>query len=277
MQAHCCCKALACGIVLDLAKPLGLPAVAVAGRGKMEVFIAGHLDCSICYSVLVDPVVGRCGHDFCRTCLARWCDEQAAKFGKPPSCPLCRSALDNNPAVCLRLRDLTEQLFPEKVAARRQELLRAAAQRSQTRQTGSPAQHQRNSMGRTRILRARRTLPRHQHQQHQQHQHQHQQLLSAQASLPLAPDQGLGSSLQGQQGQGHGQQLQAFLLSTTAAAAAAAYAALSAIPGDGRLSNQRSSWVAPQVNFTMGWWEPSENRRKHGRSRMDRNARPQEA
>lgn len=25
---------------------------------------------------------------------------------------------------------------------------------------------------------------------------------------------------------------------------------------------------AAQVNFTMGWWEPSEKRRRHARSRM---------
>lgn len=38
---------------------------------------------------------GKCGHDFCLACLSTWCQE-AAKLGKPPSCPLCRSALDSS-------------------------------------------------------------------------------------------------------------------------------------------------------------------------------------
>ncbi len=47
---------------------------------------AGEFSCAICIDLLVDPVVGTCGHDFCRVCYETW-------LAKATLCPLCRQQL----------------------------------------------------------------------------------------------------------------------------------------------------------------------------------------
>ncbi|PNH11697.1 Bifunctional apoptosis regulator [Tetrabaena socialis] len=76
-------------------------------------------DCSICQSLLLDPVVGPCGHDFCAACILAW-SAQSSKSAL--GCPLCRAPLPRELGVCVRLRETLEVLFPQKVAERRKEL-----------------------------------------------------------------------------------------------------------------------------------------------------------
>lgn len=42
--------------------------------------------------LLVDPVVSKCGHDFCKFCLEQVCDAARKRY-RQPSCPVCRTAL----------------------------------------------------------------------------------------------------------------------------------------------------------------------------------------
>ena len=42
--------------------------------------------------LMVDPVVSKCGHDFCRFCLDQVCDAARKRYHQP-SCPVCRTAL----------------------------------------------------------------------------------------------------------------------------------------------------------------------------------------
>ena len=46
-------------------------------------------NCPICLDLLLEPVVGACGHEFCKDCYTRW----LARSRAYPSCPLCRKVL----------------------------------------------------------------------------------------------------------------------------------------------------------------------------------------
>mmetsp|Transcript_35716 Transcript_35716/g.79442 ORF Transcript_35716/g.79442 Transcript_35716/m.79442 type:complete len:242 (+) Transcript_35716:181-906(+) len=232
------------------------------------------LECAICYGLLLDPVVGRCGHDFCLRCLERWCSEQRARSGRPPSCPLCRTPLmdfvddEANLAVCIRLKNLIEKLCPEKVAARRREVERmsrdaagstSSEQAARTAVRAAAAQ-QLSRSGRARYIRVRRSRP---------------------PPLPSTDNSGSNNiATHGQQYPWAGpviagaaqhplqQQFHALLSSSAAAAAAAATYAVLSMPGFPTSTSLAAvNWVAPQVDFTMGWYEPNESRRKPRRSR----------
>lgn len=41
---------------------------------------------------MVEPVVSKCGHDFCKFCLEQVCDNARKKYAIP-SCPVCRTPL----------------------------------------------------------------------------------------------------------------------------------------------------------------------------------------
>eukprot|EP00878_Enallax_costatus_P007527 GHUV01007883.1.p1 GENE.GHUV01007883.1~~GHUV01007883.1.p1 ORF type:complete len:299 (+),score=53.85 GHUV01007883.1:394-1290(+) len=92
-------------------------------------------ECGICYELLLDPVVGSCGHDFCRACLDKWRSQQRQR-GREVRCPVCRGVFAEGSerlGICFRLRDMVEEFFPDKVAARRAELEKqAAADRKRT-------------------------------------------------------------------------------------------------------------------------------------------------
>lgn len=53
--------------------------------------------------LLVDPVVGKCGHDFCKACLDDWRHKQhtgiRAGQGRQTTCPVCRKdvGVSNSP------------------------------------------------------------------------------------------------------------------------------------------------------------------------------------
>ncbi|CAL8407066.1 unnamed protein product [Arctogadus glacialis] len=62
-----------------------------------------NFSCSICLDVLNSPVSTPCGHNFCRTCITKYWDEQV-KF----KCPLCNMAFNTRPD--LRINTLLSEL-----------------------------------------------------------------------------------------------------------------------------------------------------------------------
>uniref|UniRef100_A0A674KEV4 RING-type E3 ubiquitin transferase n=1 Tax=Terrapene triunguis TaxID=2587831 RepID=A0A674KEV4_9SAUR len=48
--------------------------------------------CSICLEYMSDPVSIDCGHNFCRACIATYCQETGRGASGPVSCPQCRAA-----------------------------------------------------------------------------------------------------------------------------------------------------------------------------------------
>lgn len=52
---------------------------------KEKQAIEGHLECTLCLSLICQPLSLHCGHSFCRICLLK-----ALKINKK-SCPICRS------------------------------------------------------------------------------------------------------------------------------------------------------------------------------------------
>ncbi|XP_072001295.1 E3 ubiquitin-protein ligase TRIM11-like [Engystomops pustulosus] len=70
-----------------------------------------ELDCSICLTTYTDPVMLRCGHNFCRVCIDRVLDTQDGSGGY--SCPKCREEFQERPALMrnLALRKIMENLL----------------------------------------------------------------------------------------------------------------------------------------------------------------------
>ncbi|XP_059905211.1 E3 ubiquitin-protein ligase TRIM39-like isoform X2 [Gadus macrocephalus] len=62
-----------------------------------------NFSCSICLDVFNSPVSTPCGHNFCRTCVTKYWDEQV-KF----KCPLCNMAFNTRPD--LRINTLLSEL-----------------------------------------------------------------------------------------------------------------------------------------------------------------------
>ncbi|XP_069808186.1 E3 ubiquitin/ISG15 ligase TRIM25-like [Dendropsophus ebraccatus] len=62
-----------------------------------SVDLKHELDCSICLITYTDPVMLRCGHNFCRVCIGRVLDTQdgAGVY----SCPECREEYQERPAL----------------------------------------------------------------------------------------------------------------------------------------------------------------------------------
>uniref|UniRef100_A0A8C5ASQ2 Uncharacterized protein n=1 Tax=Gadus morhua TaxID=8049 RepID=A0A8C5ASQ2_GADMO len=65
-----------------------------------------NFSCSICLDVFNSPVSTPCGHNFCRTCITKYWDEQV-KF----KCPLCIMAFNTRPD--LRINTLLSELAAE--------------------------------------------------------------------------------------------------------------------------------------------------------------------
>ncbi|XP_075131292.1 tripartite motif-containing protein 14-like [Leptodactylus fuscus] len=72
--------------------------------------LRAELDCSICLSTYTDPVMLRCGHNFCRVCIDRALDTQDESGVY--SCPECRSKFPERPALMrdIALRNIMEDL-----------------------------------------------------------------------------------------------------------------------------------------------------------------------
>ncbi|GIL62835.1 hypothetical protein Vafri_17013 [Volvox africanus] len=100
-------------------------------------------ECAICQNLLLDPVVGPCGHDYCRSCLERWRATKSSS-SSTVACPLCREPVPGELGVCVRLRETIQRFFPEEVKKRRLEVGErtgnlAKAARQQATQRGATA------------------------------------------------------------------------------------------------------------------------------------------
>ncbi|XP_075132018.1 uncharacterized protein LOC142204604 [Leptodactylus fuscus] len=71
--------------------------------------LRAELDCSICLSTYTDPVMLRCGHNFCRDCIDRVLDTQDQSGDY--SCPECREEFPERP-VLMRNLSRNEQVCP---------------------------------------------------------------------------------------------------------------------------------------------------------------------
>ncbi|KAI4897640.1 hypothetical protein NFI96_015832 [Prochilodus magdalenae] len=74
--------------------------------------------CHCCYQVLVDPTTLNCGHNFCRHCLALWCQSS-----RKNECPECRQIWRGFPRINVSFRDLVEKRFQAIVEKRRQAIM----------------------------------------------------------------------------------------------------------------------------------------------------------
>jgi len=77
-----------------------------------------HVDCQVCYNLLLDPITTPCGHTLCRICLTRTLDHSL-------HCPVCRRGLGLPPSLLghpsnKTLTSLLDALCPQTVASRRQ-------------------------------------------------------------------------------------------------------------------------------------------------------------
>ncbi|XP_056664487.1 probable E3 ubiquitin-protein ligase TRIML1 [Monodelphis domestica] len=57
--------------------------------------LKADLTCSICLGYFTDPVIVKCGHNFCRVCLLRCREEADAAF----KCPECRRVIEDSDVV----------------------------------------------------------------------------------------------------------------------------------------------------------------------------------
>lgn len=77
-------------------------------------------ECPICLELLLNPVAGECGHDFCLNCITEWME---TSLSDKPQCPICRVLLGTPNGAklypCHRIRNQIEKLFPEAMRERR--------------------------------------------------------------------------------------------------------------------------------------------------------------
>nr|XP_019963715.1 PREDICTED: tripartite motif-containing protein 35-like [Paralichthys olivaceus] len=78
----------------------------MAGRLSLQEV---DLTCPICYSIFKDPVVLKCSHSFCASCLQHYWSRR----GRARDCPLCRAESVDDPVPSLTLKNLCESCIPE--------------------------------------------------------------------------------------------------------------------------------------------------------------------
>ncbi|XP_072233667.1 E3 ubiquitin-protein ligase TRIM35 [Leuresthes tenuis] len=71
------------------------------------------LTCSICCDIFRNPVVLKCSHSFCATCLQQYWTQRGQKH----DCPLCRTESLDDPVPSLTLRNLCESCVQEESLA----------------------------------------------------------------------------------------------------------------------------------------------------------------
>ncbi|XP_068122750.1 E3 ubiquitin/ISG15 ligase TRIM25-like [Hyperolius riggenbachi] len=59
--------------------------------------LSQELECPVCLSIYTDPVILRCGHNFCRVCIERVLNTQEGSGGY--SCPECREQFTERPTL----------------------------------------------------------------------------------------------------------------------------------------------------------------------------------
>lgn len=70
------------------------------------VFSEEDVSCSICCDVFKNPVVLKCSHSFCKSCLQECWGTQ----GRNRDCPLCRSHSVDDPVPSLILKNLCDSV-----------------------------------------------------------------------------------------------------------------------------------------------------------------------
>lgn len=69
-----------------------------------------ELSCSICCEIFRDPVVLKCSHSFCRTCLQQFWSRRKTRR----ECPICRRKCSlTEPTVSLALRNVADTFLKE--------------------------------------------------------------------------------------------------------------------------------------------------------------------
>ncbi|XP_040297382.1 bifunctional apoptosis regulator-like [Bufo bufo] len=76
-----------------------------------------EFSCSCCHDILVNPATLKCGHSFCRHCLAQWW-----LSSKKTECPLCCDKCKEFPKVNILLRNIIEKLFPDTIKEKYEDL-----------------------------------------------------------------------------------------------------------------------------------------------------------
>lgn len=70
------------------------------------------LTCPICCEIFRDPVVLKCSHSFCASCL-----QQYWTHGRSRNCPMCRKQSLDDPVPSLTLRNLCDSFIEESEAS----------------------------------------------------------------------------------------------------------------------------------------------------------------
>ncbi|XP_068107939.1 E3 ubiquitin-protein ligase TRIM11-like [Hyperolius riggenbachi] len=73
--------------------------------------LSEELECPVCLTIYTDPVMLRCGHNFCRVCIDRVLDSQEGSAGY--SCPECREEYKERPGLHrnIALRNIAERFL----------------------------------------------------------------------------------------------------------------------------------------------------------------------
>ncbi|XP_073479286.1 E3 ubiquitin-protein ligase TRIM39-like [Aquarana catesbeiana] len=73
--------------------------------------LRAELECSICLNIYTDPVMLRCGHNFCRVCIGRVLNTQRGSGDY--FCPVCRKRFRSRPALQrnITLRNIVENFL----------------------------------------------------------------------------------------------------------------------------------------------------------------------
>eukprot|EP00198_Chlamydomonas_reinhardtii_P000762 XP_001690097.1 predicted protein [Chlamydomonas reinhardtii] len=113
------------------------------GSSARPQWNASEFQCSICYELLLDPVVGSCGHDFCQGCIEEW-KAQAAELAKlflSSGAALTSTAVSEAASDALRTTANTVQQLTAEAAALSSVLRAAHQQQLQAHQQHPPHQH----------------------------------------------------------------------------------------------------------------------------------------
>jgi hypothetical protein len=217
---------------------------------------AHKFECSICFSLLLEPVVSACGHDFCKTCLHAWV---ASLCGRAVVCPLCRATLPdiNSLRVCIRLQYTIEALFPEQLEARKKE----ASQELPPEPPQSLSQHSPVSLPSQTwnafsfLHSGLRQISLHQ---------------AGPGSLSAPPAAAAAMQLQDRpEMSSAGARQEHPQTTSTSVGTYQEYLHSTSIlttPQEVSPSPQPSGWSFPNVSFTMGWYQPTKRKRRQART-----------